>query len=249
MNTPPNAKLQLFVDSVMTYYAQLIVSFAQNVTVNYNPHNCVFWFVLSRDRALIENKFVESLEELDAIPRMVQIGWVDSTPDSPLLLVFFNERGVYTKGMPHTLPTASCPAHKAKEAAQTVFNYLTTGSFTGKLDYGVMRSLKERIITRLPSYSEQDVLSARAGLSRQASNLFELPKPRKLPGFFDSLNISEHLKKILCDNYIYSDHNLRRYTEDDLLKIKGIGPKRVEKIKAALAERGLKLKMKRKKKP
>jgi hypothetical protein len=248
MNTPPNARLQLFVDSVMTYYAQLIINFTQNITVNYNPHNRVFWFVLTRDRGMIEQKYVDSIDELDAIPRMVQVGWVDSTPDSPLLLVFFNERGVYTKGMPHTLPTATCSAHQAKEAAQTVFNYLTTGSFTGEMQYGVMRSMQDKVVTPVVAPPVFDLASVHSRMAIRAAEVFTPATTKKPFEYFESFKVNNRIKKALIAKFIYFPRALGRYTEEDLLKIHGIGPKSVEQIKAALAATGLKLKVKRKKK-
>jgi hypothetical protein len=247
MDTNCNGKLRLFVDGVITYLTQLVNAMSGDIVTNHNEHTDVYWFVRKREAMMIENKFVASLDELEYLPRLVQLGWVQEERSDPLLLLFMNERGGYGKGMPHTLPAAHATPLQSKQAAQTIFNYLTTGNFTAGLQYGVQRKMGEAVTMNTePVYVGSEARQARTAfhLRRGAS----YAKPKKPVDVFADFNVSTRIKNILKNHSLYDKSWVTSCTEEYLLKFSGIGPKSIDQIKAALAEHNLKLKVKRKKK-
>jgi len=232
MKLNKNPKLRIFADSVLAYIYTMSLT-GMDVTVNYNAEADVYWFVRSSERHLLENKRVQSLEQLDAIPRMAQLGVIGNADEvgcDPFLFVFFNERGTYSKGIPHTLPTANCAPTQAKIAAQTIYHYLATGSFIGGLTYGVMRSLGGDSVVL-------DMTKPKPVVPRLAKNNFQ-----KVNRDISELDLSKRILNVLYTHDLYYIERLTNATEGDLMQLPGLGVKTVNAIKLALAKENLILK-------
>lgn len=227
-----NPKLRVFADSVLAYLYTMSLT-GMDVTVNYNAAADVYWFVRSSERHMLENKHVQSLEQLDAIPRMAQLGVIGNAEEAgvdPFLFVFFNERGTYSKGIPHSLPTANCAPTQAKIAAKVIYHYLATGSFTSGLTYGVMRSLGGDSVVL-------DMTKPKPAAPRPVQKTFQ-----KVNRDISELDLSKRILNILYTHDLYYIERLTNLTEGELMEYPGMGVKTVDAIKLALARENLILK-------
>lgn len=62
-----------------------------------------------------------------------------------------------------------------------------------------------------------------------------------IPSFTSDLNVQLQTKRVLSRNGIYNTYQLRQYTANELLAMRGLGMKTVGHITGELAKRGFKL--------
>jgi len=164
MKPNSNPKLRIFVDSLLARLQPHSVRLCRNFVVNHYAINDTYAF-----------SFEEDPTSPYATPsRVVQASWDDSVPEQPIKLIFLNERGPYTEGIPHSMPMARCAGVQSMNVAVCVTTYLSTGQFAPVLKYGLTERKGAAPVIR--PLSEEQVKANRDALRQSRAK----PAPKAL---------------------------------------------------------------------